>query len=352
MKRLLLVAAVCLIPCSATLAQRTIGGESYPNLTIGGFFNVDFYNSDEEDVDSNSGFKDGQFILHFNSELGSDFRFFGELSFTATNEEYKTAVERAFMLWDPSDFYAIGVGRFHTPITWWNTAFHHGLWLQTTISRPQLTQFGGQFVPVHFIGVVADGAIPSGAAGLSYEVGVGNGRNENIAGGGDAGDVNNNRAIVVRLTSKPAPAYGLQTGISIYVDKISQQAAPEDYDEQIVSVFAAWTRETPELIAEYVWVDREGVDSGDSFSSKAYYLQAAYRLNVWHGRIKPYLRYEDIDVDDADPVFTRQQDFVQGLVGVRLDVGPLVAIKVEGRREQTADLPYVKSVWVQAALAF
>ena len=350
--RLLLAALICLTSCSVALAQHTFRSDKYPNLTVGGFFNTDLYASDEEGVDSSSGFKLGQFVLHFNSELGSNFRFFGELSFTARDDGFSAEVERAFVMWEPSDFYKIAAGRFHTPITWWNTAFHHGLWLQTTINRPLLTRFGGEFVPVHFVGLMANGAIPSGSAGLHYEAGFGNGRGENIARGGDAGDVNDNRAVIARFTFKPDKAYGLQTGASVYLDKISQQPMLEDHDEQIVTLFFAWTREIPEVIAEYVWLDREGVETGATYSSAAYYVQVAYRLKVWKARIKPYVRYEDIDVDDLDPVFTGQMDFTQGLVGVRLDVGTLVAIKLEGRRDQTANLPKVNSVWAQVSLAF
>ena len=37
---------------------------------------------------------------------------------------------------DKSDRLKVSFGRYHTPINYWNTAFHHGQWLQTTISRP------------------------------------------------------------------------------------------------------------------------------------------------------------------------------------------------------------------------
>jgi len=35
--------------------------------------------------------------------------------------------------YDYNDFFKLSFGRYHTPINYWNTAFHHGLWLQTTI---------------------------------------------------------------------------------------------------------------------------------------------------------------------------------------------------------------------------
>ena len=66
-------------------------------------------------------------------------------------------------------------GRYHTPINWWNTAFHHGQWLQTTISRPEMTQFGGRFIPVHFVGALVEGNAPAAGWNVNYQAGIGNG---------------------------------------------------------------------------------------------------------------------------------------------------------------------------------
>jgi len=44
-----------------------------------------------------------------------------------------------------------------------------------------MVQFGGIFLPVHFLGLLGEGEIPSGPVGLNYQVGLGNGRNANIA---------------------------------------------------------------------------------------------------------------------------------------------------------------------------
>ena len=162
-------------------------GIKYPNLKIGGFGDFNYFDSDEESPDAASGFFQGQFVLHFVSALSSQFTFFGEVSWTAVNSSYKTAVERAIISYERSDYLKISGGRFHTPINWWNVAFHHGQWLQTSISRPEMTRFGGEFIPVHFVGMIVGGDVPSGSMNLSYQAGVGNGRGDNIAGAGDGG---------------------------------------------------------------------------------------------------------------------------------------------------------------------
>src|SRR5207253_7321460 len=150
-----------------------------------------------------SGFNEGQFILHLSSALSSKVSYFGELSFTARADAgmgsppapgFNVEVERSIIRFDQSDKLKISFGRYHTPINYWNTAFHHGQWLQTTVNRPEMTQFGGKFIPVHFVGALVEGALPSGGLNLHYNVGVGNGRGSVISRGGDAGDINNHRA--------------------------------------------------------------------------------------------------------------------------------------------------------------
>ena len=84
---------------------------------------------------------------------------------------------------DQSDQLKVSFGRYHTPINWWNTAFHHGQWLQTTISRPEMMQFGGRFLPVHFVGALVEGSCRRGGWNINYQGGVGNGRGDVISRG-------------------------------------------------------------------------------------------------------------------------------------------------------------------------
>src|SRR5260370_16410502 len=84
-----------------------------------------------------------------------------------------------------------------------------------------MVKVGGTFIPGHFVGFLGEGNLPSGGAGLSYSVGVGNGRGSIISRPGDAGDNNNNRAWVANIYSRPAKLYGLQLGVSVYRAKIT-----------------------------------------------------------------------------------------------------------------------------------
>jgi hypothetical protein len=135
----------------------------YPSLQIRGFGDVDFQATDQKG--SVSGFDLGQFVLHFASPLSQKVSYFAEVSFTAQPNTYELNVERTIIRYDYNDYFKMSFGKYHTPIGYWNTAFHHGAWLQTTIARPQIVKFGGTFIPVHFVGLQAEGNIPSGGWG-------------------------------------------------------------------------------------------------------------------------------------------------------------------------------------------
>ena len=206
----------------------------YPSLRISGFGNIDV--AAQQSSEGARGFSEGQFVLHMASALSPRVNFFGELSFSPRADAgtgspaatgFNAEVERAIIRFDHSDHLKVSFGRYHTPINWWNTAFHHGQWLQTTISRPEMTQFGGRFIPVHFVGALVEGGVPASGWNVNYQVGIGNGRGNVISRGGDAGDNNARPAYVVNVFAKPDRAFGLQVGGSLYVDRVSVPGRPE-----------------------------------------------------------------------------------------------------------------------------
>jgi hypothetical protein len=66
------------------------------------------------------------------------------------------------------------LGRFHNPIGYWNSQFHHGAYLQTTVSRPFVVEFehDGGILPTHLTGLLIEGIRESGNSGLGYALAV------------------------------------------------------------------------------------------------------------------------------------------------------------------------------------
>ena len=323
---------------------------TYPSLKIAGFGDFNF--SDTDEAGSKSGFKIGQFVLQFSSALSAKTSVFGETTLTLRNDkDPKSGVERIFIRFDQSDYFKASFGRYHTPINWWNTAFHHGLWLHTSIQRPEMTKFGGKFIPVHFVGGLVEGALPSYGLNINYNFGLGNGRGEPISGAGDAGDVNNNRAWLINLFIRPDRLFGLQAGTSFYRDKITLSEG--DFHEWIAAAHIVWQKENPEVIAEYANVNHRKSGSSSTFNSQAYYIQVAYRLPWFEELWKPYYRFEYFDIPKTESVFNRG-DFNRrsSIAGLRYDISDFAAIKAEYRNQRRPGQPRVKGYFVQTSFTF
>src|SRR3954462_3587166 len=172
-------------------------------MRLTGFTDLNFSATDQRGA--KSGFNEGQFILHISSALASKVNYFGEISVAARTDAgtgspagpgFNFEIERSIIRFDQSDKLKLSFGRFHTPINYWNTAFHHGSWLQTTVSKPSLVS---TFIPIHFVGLLSEGVLPAGGLNLNYTAGVGNGRGSSLQKAGDFGDLNNNRAWMLNV---------------------------------------------------------------------------------------------------------------------------------------------------------
>ena len=305
---------------------------SAPEFRVMGFGDISYISKDASNLD---GFVVGQAVAHLAASLGNSFSVFGEFSATAKDSEYSFEVERMIVKYDFSDTFKLSAGRYHTPIGYWNSAFHHGAWLQTTTSRPEMIKFGSKLVPIHFVGLLLEGNIPVSNLGLTYKAGYGNGRHANIARSGDAGDINGDKAWMLQFNSRPKSIYGLEVGLGFYNDEVELETDP-NVKESTISAHAAWTKESPEIIIEFLHSEHESViDSSDTGDVDAWYAQFAYRLKGDHEQWKPYLRFENQEIDPTDPLLGSEGlDQEASILGVRWDFNPYAALKAEYRNEE------------------
>jgi hypothetical protein len=352
-------------PQSEATAQQT-----YPSLKISGFSDFNFAASDLRGasggfgaatlLNAHPGFQEGQFALHFSSALSPRVSFFGELSLTARPDAgigspapagFNPEVERAVIRFNQSDYLKVSFGRYHTPINYWNTAFHHGQWLQTTISRPEMTQFGGSFIPVHFVGTLVEGVVPAKGLNLNYNFGLGNGRSTVITRSGDFGDINNHKAWLVNMFIRPDALYALQVGGSVYRDEVNP-AGVAGSREWIQSGHIVWHSETPEFIAEFANVTHQPVTGAAASNSQAFYAQTAYRLPWNQKRWKPYYRFEYIHVPHSDTIFRAVPSFSASTAGLRYDISTFAAFKLEYRHYDRRNLPELNGAFSQVSFTF
>lgn len=115
----------------------------------------------------------------FSSHAGR-WRFFGEVVLARDEHE----IERAQVGYEVADNTVAWLGRFHQPSSVWNVLFHHGQFLQTSITRPSMEQWEDEqgLLPQHIVGGMIESLIPTtgrdgwritAAAGLSPRIDAG-----------------------------------------------------------------------------------------------------------------------------------------------------------------------------------
>jgi hypothetical protein len=289
-----------------------------------------------------SGFTLGNLDFYLTPQIGPRIKSLFELNFEYDAQGQLGAdVERAQIGYVASDALTVWVGRFHSPFGYWNTAFHHGAQLQTTVDRPQFLAFEdhGGILPVHTVGVWLSGDSRFGGGRVSYDVYAGNG--DRIVDGAldfnAAGDDNGNTAIGFNLGYSFGDA---SNSLLIGLDALSEHVSAYRGTDPINRVrltfgggYVVYDGGDWDVIAEYYRfqnVDLNG--NGATHHSWTGFIQVGY---IFAGRITPYVRYEDAVLDPADPYFaslTFGTSYTRAIVGLRYDLNPRAALKLEGNR--------------------
>src|SRR5438128_7096547 len=346
-------------PAAQASAEQTAAAQpQFPSLELRGFSDFNFSGSDQKGA--HSGFSEGQLTLHLVSALAPKVSFFSELTLSARRDAglgaapgFNPEVERAIIRFDQSDAFKVSFGRYHTPINWWNTTYPHGQWLQTTVSRPEMVQFGGQFIPIHFVGAQLEGTMPARGLNLNYNAGIGNSRGPILSRPADFGPTNNTKAWLANLSARPNHAPGVQFGGSVYQDRIDLSPG-QNFREWITSGHFVWTNDTPEIIAEIANVRHRDLAGLLPISnSQAFYIQSAYRLPVATRVWNPYYRYEYIHIPKSDVPFRTVPSLSGSTIGIRYDLTEFAALKFEYRNfRRPPDSTRVNSAFIQTSFTF
>lgn len=342
--RLIGLSLLLLVFCQTSIfAQQPHTAFPRPKLNVVLFGELDFR---EREHMGNDGFAKGQVVGQFNLQILDRFSVFSEVTTTRKREtDFIFEVERLIARYDYSDQYKLSFGRYHTPIGYWNSAFHHGSWLQTSVDRPETMKFGSNIVPIHFVGGLLEGNI--GQSNFSYRVGFGNARSDVI------NEVENNfdhiysrRAGILGVTYRSTGRNRFEVGTNVLVDKATTAAGQIKVDEIIFNGYVVLLNETPEIILEYTHAHHDSRLRNGSVNSV--YGQFAYRLASGGGKFKPYVRAEYIDVTSTNPLLGAfNLDYNGILGGVRWDFLPSAALKVELRNEKLEGRKRSTAFWVQ-----
>jgi hypothetical protein len=331
-------------------------------LRIRGFGDVDLH-GDTQKGDTTS-FSLGELDLFVTSDISEKFKFLSEIVFEGGPDNYLSVIqpqknvfsvdlERYLVRYSHNDYLNISAGRGHTAIGYYNTAYHHSTWLQTTTDRPFLFAFedSGGILPIHTVGATVSGLIPSGSLGLHYVAEVGNGRESRypLVDEPVQNEVSdsNHKAFNFAVFARPDAMRGLQTGFSVYRDLLvpANQGA---IHETILAAHAVLIRPKFEWLNE-VLLDRHGLVSGlGVFNTAGFYTQTSRQL----GSFRPYFRYQYVNVPRKEPVFP-DVGLRQGpSLGIRYDASESVALKLQYDYTALRDQPAVKGLTLQLGFTF
>jgi len=270
--------------------------------------------------------------LFYSGDFGR-WRVLGEVSLSEDERE----IERLQLGWLLDADNTLWLGRFHNPLGYWNTQFHHGTYLQTSISRPGIHEHEHEdgALPTHLAGALWEGAYARDGAEWRYAAALGAG--PELHGTLDPVNIFSPGAGRHRLSATARLAYAPrahdadEAGLFIGSARLPGDGNPFTEVRQTVSgAYANWKLGELRVLGEAFFVhnrlEQSGGRSAASFASG--YLQLEYLLGQsW----TPYGRAEGSAGARDDAYLARFPLFVQRreLVGLRYELTRRQALKFE-----------------------
>ena len=305
-----------------------------------------------------TGFSMGELNLFVTSNISDRLKFLSEIVFENEGpysyqaNDFTVDVERALLQYSYNDHLNLAIGRFHTAIGYYNTAYHHSAWMQTGLGRPFLFSFEdeGGILPLHEVGVSASGQIPSGSLGLHYIVEVGNGRGTRTAINSlveTPVDINNHESENFAVFARPERLPGLQIGFSSYHELLSPTAT-STIRETIWDAYAVLTRGSIEWLNEGLVVRHALLGTSHVYETPGFYSQLSKRF----GSYSPYLLYQYVNAPIAEPIFPDVGLRTGPSAGIRFDATESVAFKLQYDYTTLRKQQPINSVGLQVGFTF
>ncbi len=304
-------------------------------------------------LNTKSGFQLANVDFYFAPNFGDQFKAIMELNMEYTEQGILTYdLERFEMGYTFNDMVNIWAGRFHTPFGEWNTAYHHGHYIQTSIDRPRFVAFEDQggIMPSHTVGMMESGsARVNGGDRFSFDAFMGNGSRIVQADDGNplgislgnqlefnpVGDSNGNMAVGGRVSYQinntlTLGAHALSEVIDTYDgNNVAQNSTKMNFYGGFY--FLEWN--DWESIGEFYQFKNKDLSgpNGDTgtHSSWAGFAQVSYTFgNIW----TPYGRVEKAMLDQTDNYFASLdsgRSYSRQVIGLRWDFNKSAALKFE-----------------------
>lgn len=317
-------------------------------LPVHGFADVQAATSSREDPLRLKGFNAGTLDLYLTPQFGNRVRSLIEIAIEYDPGDRSTAIdmERLQLGYTVNDALTLWMGRFHTPFGLWNTSFHHGANLQTSIYRPRFIEFEdrGGIIPAHSVGLWASGRTDVATGKLTYDAYVSNGptiRSRELDFNPFTDD-DGGKMVGFNLGFQPSGRlHGLSTGLHGFTAPVSIHSAADAVVDRtrlrMLGAYAAYDAHDWEAFAEYYRFFNGSESGGGRHDSHAGFIHAGRTF----GSLTPYVRYERAALDPTDVYFNSQQtgrSYTRHIVGSRYALDAKSSVKLELSRSEEAAL--------------
>ncbi len=321
---------------------------AHPTI-IRGFVDLT-YRTGGRNTGRESAFGVGQYNLYITSKVTDRLSFLGEtvFEFDEASSSFVVDVERVIAQYALDDHFRLAAGKVHTPLGYWSNAYHHGLVMQPTISRPQTVEFedDGGLLPTHTVGALFSGRDLS-PAHIGFDLMVGNG----LGNRPTSDDLNAARSVTMSVHSQATS--NLRLGLSTYRVRAvagtptrKNDALPASITQTIGSGFVAYFSDRVEAVVEGHELSNRS--EGRTSNSPAWFVYAGLRVRE---KLVPYLLHESTRIGENDPYFPGEQTR-RAALGLRWEEAATAVYKLELRDIERRDRPRASELALQLALAF
>ncbi|MCM2279913.1 MAG: hypothetical protein NDJ89_17705 [Oligoflexia bacterium] len=326
-------------------ALPVVSAQAEEGLPLHGFADVGMAFSSDSAPESfrTRGATVGNFDLYLTPQFSDRTKGLFEILFEPDDGRYILDIERIQVGYTFSDLLTAWLGRFHTPYGYWNTAFHHGAQIQTSILRPRFLDFedAGGILPAHSVGFWGTGQFRVSSDRVVYDVYITNGArilgdeldpniqlddNKNTALGGQ-----------VAYSFGNGPLDGFRLGFHGYtqqIDTINAGTGSVDANSitRVYGFSTVYENHGIEALGEYYrFSDRNlaAADPEKALGSWAGFVQLGYDFLP---ELTAYGRLEKAELDQEDAYFANQasgRSYTRESAGLRFRVGMNTALKFE-----------------------
>ena len=321
------------------------GNSSATGVPLHGFIDVGYASSDgKHPAHDRPGFRLGTLDIYLTPQFGDRIKALVEIAFEYGHDHgFATDLERLQLGYVWSNSATLWAGRFHTPYGYWNTGFHHGAQIQTSITRPRFIAFEdhGGILPAHKVGLWVTGKFGTSAGQVLYDAYVANagslrdGKLDFNASGHDAAAPASGFKLGLSPSVLPDLVFGLHALNETVHSYDSNKSLNGKVQFQVAGAYAFYESDDWEVLAEYYsFKNLDVYGNAGTNQSSAWFLQVGRTVAE---RLTAYARYEKADLNSADPYFQRMNNgtthfgssYHQSTVGLRYELTPQAALKLQ-----------------------